>query len=137
MDLFSANSTKQTPCREDELRAAMEAQWKADKAKVRERGVIPDWIGEPRPLSRDRAAVLELLYEIGCIEWNGNPSRNNQIVARQIGRPVAHIKGLLDAMKAEGLLSARLWDGKPIWEMTQTGEYALEEWQLERELGIL
>jgi hypothetical protein len=134
---LSADNGDYTPNEEDNLRRAMVAQWKADKAKVKARGIVPDWMGEPRPLSRDRAAVLELLYDVGCIEWNGNPSRNNQIIAGQIGRPVAHIKGLLDAMLAEGLLTSRLWDDKPIWEMTHAGEYALEEWQIDRELGIL
>ena len=33
---------------EYEIGVAMRKQWEADSEVVRERGVIPDWIGEPR-----------------------------------------------------------------------------------------
>lgn len=137
MDLFTADHTPYTPTQEDALRTAMRKQWECDQETVKARHAIPDWIGEPRPLSKDRAAMLELLYDVGCIEWNGSPSRNNAIVAAKVGKPIAHIKGLLEQMRREGLVSSRVWDGKPVWEMTQTGEYALDEWQLDREMGII
>jgi predicted transcriptional regulator len=138
MDLFSAPQHQNVNhSQEDALQKAMRAQWEKDKAKVADRRIIPDWIGEPRPLSKDRARILELIYEIGCIEWTNNPSEKNAIIARSLKQPVANVKGLLKSMQKEGLIKARIYDKSQTWEMTSSGEYALEDWQLERELGFL
>ena len=138
MDLFSApqpDTYEQT--QEEVWRDAMQKQWQRDKERVKQRRIIPDWEGEPKPLSRDRARILELLYDVGCFEWTGNPSKNNERVASVIKQPIANVKGLLKLMEQEGLIASRMYRGKQVWEMLQAGEYALEDFWLDQEMGFL
>lgn len=117
---------------------AMQDQWKRDIATVQERGVVPDWIGEPRPLSRDKARLLELLYDCGCVTWTNNPSKVNQDTTKAMGfQSQANAKACLDACLKEKLISCRLYRENQVFEMTSEGEYALEDWQMEIEMGIL
>lgn len=151
-DLFTQHDDQ------DDLRAAMQAQWQKDCAEIKRRRIIPDWKGEPKPLSKDKAALLEYLYEHGFLAWPKSPSKEKLAVARLIGyetKParkiqealdlgldentiaVANAKAVIDWCLAEGLIETRLYRGQEIYQMTQDGEYALEEWQIERELGFL
>lgn len=123
---------------EEALQDAMREQWKRDLATVRERGVITDWIGEPSPLSKDKARLLELLYDCGCVTWSSNPSKANQETTKAMGfQSQANAKACIDACLKEGLVVSRLYRGNMVFEMTAEGEYALEEHNLEIELGIL
>ncbi len=123
---------------EEALKDAMTEQWKRDLATVRYRGVIPDWIGEPSPLSKDKARLLELLYDCGCVTWTNNPSPTNRETTKAMGfRSQANAKACIDACLKEGLVVSRLHRGNMVFEMTMQGEFALDEWQLNCELGIL
>lgn len=140
---------------EEALADAMQRQWDADNDKVRKRGIVPDWIGEPRPLSKDRVALLNILYEIGYVEWPKAPSRQKSEVARQMGYKdiytgkfdmfgneivrlaVDNAKAVIDSMVREGLIEWREYRGGNVLQMTNEGEYALEDWQIEQELGFV
>ena len=123
---------------EDALQDAMREQWKRDLAAVHDRWVIPDWIGEPRPLSKDKARLLSLLYDVGCVTWSSNPSRANQDTTRAMGfQSQANARACIDACMKDGLVVSRLYRGNMVFEMTMAGEFALDEWQLDCELGIL
>lgn len=123
---------------EEALQDAMREQWKRDLATVRDRGIVPDWVGEPRPLSRDKARLLELLYDVGCVTWSNNPSRTNQDTTKAMGfQSQANARACIDACLRDGLVVSRLYRGNMVFEMTMEGEFALDEWQLDRELGVL
>ena len=123
---------------EEALQDAMREQWKRDLATVRDRGFIPDWVGEPRPLSRDKARLLELLYDCGCVTWTNNPSRTNQDTTKAMGfQSQANARASIDACLKEGLVVSRLYRGNMVFEMSMEGEFALDEYMLDRELGIL
>ena len=156
MDLFDAPN----PNAEMELRLAdmMRAQWEIDKAEIKRRRIIPDWIGEPKPMAKDKAAFLELILRYGFVMWTTNPSRNNKAISEAMGykqRPkrdgfsglgldipndvniVSSAKAAIIALEREGLI-----EGTPVcdgieYAMTIEGEYALEDWQIERELGFV
>jgi hypothetical protein len=52
-------------------------------------------------------------------------------------RNTANAKAVIDMCLKEKLVSSREYRGNVIIEMTQAGEFALDEYQLEVELGIL
>ena len=143
---------------EEALAEAMQRQWEDDIAEVKRRRIIPDWVGEPRPLSKDRAAFLNLILSNGSALWTNNPSRNNLEVARAMGyrdRPkdgtadfnlfgvdddvniVANAKATIDAMVKAGLIKGVSTKTGVEYEMTIDGEYALDDWQIEKELGFV
>lgn len=135
---YSPDDDPYEPHEHDALQSAMRAQWHRDQAEVRTSGRIPDWIGEPRPLSKDKARLLELLYDIGCVTWSSNPSKGNQEVTRAMGlNSTANAKAVIDQCMRDGLVTSRLYRGNQVFEMTMSGEFALDEWQLDREMGIL
>jgi len=139
-DLFDTHldDNPATPSQEEALRRAMQKQWQDDLEAVSERGVIPDWIGEPRPLSKDKARLLGLLYEVGSVSWTSSPSKNNRQVTEAMGlQSTGNAKAVIDMCLREKLAATRIYRGALIVEMTQEGEYALEEYQLDVELGIL
>jgi hypothetical protein len=136
MDLFSH------PRPDDEfyhrLRDAMRDQWESDNAEIKRQGRIPDWYGEPKPLSKDKARLLQYLYDHGFIEWTNSPSANNTAVTKSIGlNSTVNAKGVIDQCIREQLIEHRIHQGKVIFQMTHHGEFALEEWQIDRELGIV
>jgi hypothetical protein len=49
----------------------------------------------------------------------------------------ANAKACIDACMKDGLVVSRLYRGNQIYEMTMEGEFSLDEWQLDREMGIL
>ena len=130
---------------EDDLREAMEAQWQDDIAVIEMRRVIPDWFGEPRPLSRDKAALLEYLYEHGFIAWPKTPGPERVKVAKILGYQerddgsiaVTNAKAVIDGCFRDGLIETSLYRGQEVYQMTMEGQFALAEWQVERELGFL
>ena len=143
---------------EDDLRDAMASKWEADIAVIAKRRVIPDWKGEPKPLSRDKAALLEYLYEHGFIVWQSGPSKEKAAVAKIMGyserrRPernpgfdlglpdatiaIANAAAVIDSCEREGLIEKKLYRGQEVYQMTIDGEFALNDWQLEREMGFL
>ena len=135
---YSADQEDYSPSQEDALRIAMQKQWEDDQKIIRQRGIIPDWFGEPSPLSRDKARLLSLLYDIGYITWSKHYCSNNREVTKQIGlNNTGNAKAVIDACLKEGLISSRIYRGEVVFEMTMEGEHSLEEWQLEVELGIL
>ncbi len=139
-DLFADHNytAPEPPSEDDALAIAMVKQWERDKARIAERRVIPDWMGEPSPLSKDRARLLELLYDAGCVEWTGNPSKNNNRVTKAMGlNNNANAKAVLDMCQRDGLITSRLYQGKQVFEMAQEGEFALEDFLLEKEMGFL
>ncbi len=122
---------------DDALEFSMRAQWRKDVQAVTDQGRIPDWIGEPRPLEKDMAALLTYLYEHGYIVWRSAPCQNNAKVASIIGAKTqsaaqATIRKCLD----KELIKSRIHRGEPIFEMTMHGEFALDEWQTDQEMGI-
>lgn len=139
MDLldYDHNQALYRPSYEDALRVAMQKQWAEDQRIIKQRREIPDWWGEPEPLARDKAAILGLLYEIGCFEWSDHPCRNNTQVAKALKLPIAHVKGKIDEMHKAGLITSSIEKGRKMFSMTQEGEYALSEYQRDKELGIL
>ena len=130
---------------EDDLRDAMASQWEADIAVIAKRRVIPDWKGEPKPLSRDKAALLEYLYEHGFIVWPKTPGKDRIKVAKILGYSerddgsiaVTNAKAVIDSCEREGLIEKKLYRGQEVYQMTIDGEFALNDWQLEREMGFL
>jgi len=135
---FDAQDQDYTPSQEDALRVAMKRQWDTDVDVIRQRGVIPDWMGEPSPLSRDKARLLSLLYEVGYIAWHKHPGPNNRDVTKRMGlNNTGNAKAVIDMCIDAGLVSSRIYRGETIFEMTMEGEHSLEEYELEVELGIL
>jgi hypothetical protein len=149
MDLFNP------PDYQDPIRDAMQKQWQDDVAAINKRRIIPDWKGEPKPLSKDKAALLDYLYEHGFIAWPGNPGPERIKVAKMLGYAekkssrtsamldlgidentiaVANAKAVIDACLDDGLIETRYYRGQNVLQMTRGGEYALEEWQIEREM---
>lgn len=105
---------------------------------IRERGVVPDWMGEPEPLSKDKARVLSYLYEHGCFSWTPKTSRNNRDMVEAVSLGTqAYAKSVIDEMMRLDLIETRMYHGDLVFEMTQQGEFALEEYELDKELGIL
>jgi hypothetical protein len=158
MDLFDQTPPTDYDYEQDALQKAMLELWEADKATVAQRRIIPDWIGEPEPLSKDRAALLEYLYENGCIYWQSGPSKEKITIAKLIGYSehentnkhpsfdfglpdmtiaIANAKAIIDDCEKSGLIEAKLYRGRKAYELTQSGEYALEDFMIERELGFL
>lgn len=142
MDLFTAFTDTPEQARErhfeEMLGDAMKKQWDEDQATVKARGDIPDWIGEPSPLSRDKARLLELLFEVGAVRWSSHISKNNQDVTKAMGlNSVANAKAVLDMCCKEGLVTSRLYRNERIFELSQMGEFSLEEHQIEVELGLI
>ena len=156
MELF--NAAPAPDHEQDALRESMFELWEADKKTIKERRVIPDWIGEPEPLSKDRAALLEYLYENGCIFWQSGPSKEKVRIAKlmgykehetkndhpsfDLGLPntsiaVANAKAVIDDCKKQGLIEVKEYQGRMVYQLSAEGEFALEDWQLERELGFL
>lgn len=141
MDLFNREPEND----QDALREAMRAQWESDLATVKNRRVIPDWIGEPNPLSKDKAALLEYLYDNGYIVWTDKPGKERIEVARILGYEerddgsiaAANAKYVVNSCLRDGLVETRIYRGKQIIQMTTEGEYALSDWQIERELGFI
>lgn len=138
MDLFSITYDDPESDHQIALRDAMQDQWRKDQSTIRSQGRVPDWIGEPSPLSRDKARLLTLLYDQGCIYWTGHPSRNNQDVTERIGlQKTANAKATIDACLRAGLIESRLYRGEQVFQLTHEGEFALDEYQIDVELGIL
>lgn len=157
MDLFNQTPPTDYDYEQDALREAMLELWEADKAIVSQRRFIPDWIGEPEPLSKDRAALLEYLYENGSLVWPKTPGPDRVKAAKILGYveradkntssldlgieaatiAVANARAIIDACLSDGLIEARLHRGQEIMQLTQEGEYALEDYMLERELGYI
>jgi hypothetical protein len=155
MELFDAHN----PSAEAEYRLAdiMREQWKADLATVKERGIIPDWIGEPKPLAKDKAAFLELILRNGSVTWTSAPSRGNNEIALTMGYKqrdkecdafnlfdnresiniTASAKAAIKSLAQAGLIEGRPVENGIEYSMTLEGEYALEDWQSERELGFV
>jgi hypothetical protein len=140
MDLF----TPENPNAETEqaLADAMRAQWLADKATIKAQRRYADWMGEPKPLSRDKAALLEYLYEHGAFYWTQSASAHNLKAVAVFGyndspKATINARATLDAMVKAGLIEVRARGDKLEYSMTQEGEFALADWQLERELGFL
>jgi hypothetical protein len=155
MDLFDSPN----PNAETELRLAdmMRAQWETDLAEVKRRRIIPDWVGEPKPLAKDKAAFLELIHRNGRVTWTNNPSRNNKDIALAMGykprlKPadgfnlfdvpqevniVSSAKAAIASLEREGLIDANPVSDGVEYTMTTEGEYALEDWQIEQELGFV
>ena len=50
---------------------------------------------------------------------------------------VANAKAVIDDWKKQGLSEMKEDQGRLVYQLSQSGEYALEDWQLERELGFL
>lgn len=137
MDLFDVTHDDIDQTNEEALGIQMRAQWDADQRIVRERRVIPDWIGEPSPLSQDKARLLNVLYECGCVAWSSTPCKGNRDVTNAIGlESTANAKAVIDECNKLGLVSARHYRGQMIFEMTMDGEFALDEYQQEKELGF-
>lgn len=135
---YSNNDETPTASQEQQLGDAMREQWKEDLDVVRQRGIIPDWIGEPSQLSKDKARLLDLLYEVGFVTWDSNPSKNNRTVTKAIGlNNTGNAKAVIDMCCKDGLVSSRLYRGNQIFEMTMEGEFALEEWQIDVEMGLI
>lgn len=131
-------SDEQQEAFEAEYGRLLRKQWEDDLETVRQRGVIPDWIGEPKPLSVDKARLLEVLYDRGCVSWTSNPSRNNRDVTRAIGlTSTANAKQVIDACVSAKLAKYEQYNGSLVIVMTQEGEFALEEYQLDMEMGIM
>ncbi len=156
MNLFDYDNP--TAAQEEKLGRLMELQWQLDKQVVKNRHVVPDWIGEPEPLSKDRARLLELIYQNSYVSWTPNPSNHNVRVAKDMGlndrvkegtadlsllgeddrvNICVTAKAIIDGCKNAGLVKQTMRDGRYEYEMTLDGEYALEEWQTERELGFV
>lgn len=139
-DLFNPPDPDQ-----DALRYAMQKQWQKDCAEIKRRRIIPDWKGEPKPLSKDKAALLQHLYDHGYVVWPSKPGKERIEVARILGYTerhdgtiaVANATAVIDWCEANGLIEPRVYRGQRVYQMTQEGEYALEEWQIERELGFI
>ena len=49
----------------------------------------------------------------------------------------ANAKAVLDMCQRDGLITSRLYQGKQVFEMAQEGEFALEDFLLEKEMGFL
>jgi hypothetical protein len=141
---------------ENRLRIAMADQWKNDLEVVSKRGVIPDWIGEPKPLSKDKAAFMDIVHNNSYVLWTKTPSKNNKDIARAMGyvdrergdaydifgeKPrvdiIVSAKAAIDALVRESLVKGVNVEGGIEYELTMNGEYALREWHIDRELGIL
>ncbi len=142
---------------EHRLADAMRKQWQADQAEVKRRRIIPDWIGEPKPLAKDKAAFLELILRNGRVVWTNSPSQNNREVAHAMGykarlKPadefslfdapqevniISSAKAAIAALARDGMIEGRAVPDGIEYAMTIEGEYALEDWQLERELGFV
>ena len=133
-----------------DLKHKMHKQWLHDLEVVKDRRVVPDWVGEPRPLSKDRAALLEYLYENGCIYFPHSAICRKDLmervrVAKLMGYverddgsiAVANAKAVIDDCKKQGLIEMREYQGRMVYQLSAEGEFALEDWQLERELGFL
>ena len=135
---FTSEIQDYAPTEDDALLDAMQYQWRADQAKVRQQGRIPDWIGEPHPLSKDKARLLEYLYDAGYVEWTGNPSQSNIDVARKIGlTSTINARVVIDQCHRAGLIVQSIYRERVVFQLTHEGEFALDEYQLDRELGIL
>jgi len=117
-----------TPSQEEALGQAMRKQWQEDQQVVRERGIIPDWVGEPSPLSKDKARLLNLLYESGSITWSSGHSQNNRDVTSAMGlQSTGNAKAVIDMCYRDKLITSRIYRGSQIFELTLEGEFALEE----------
>jgi hypothetical protein len=140
MDLFTEHDPEQ-----EAMRDAMQKQWRKDCKEIKAKRIIPDWKGEPKPLSKDKAALLQYLYDHGFIAWPSAPGPERVRAAKMLGYTekadgtiaVANAKAVIDSCLRDGLIEARLYRGQQVLQMTQDGEYALEEWQIEREMGFL
>ena len=135
---FSSDLQSYAPNAEDALALAMGKQWQDDQDAVRASGRVPDWYGEPKPLGKDKARLLQHLYEVGCIEWTGNPSRGNTEVTRAIGlnSTINARQVILECHKA-GLIEQRLYRGRVVFQLTHEGEFALDEYLLDVQYGIV
>jgi hypothetical protein len=133
MNLFNAHYPPNPV--EDVYRELLEDQFSRDKQVISDRGVIPDWMGEPRPLDKSLARVLNWTYENGCFEWSGVPSNNNRKMTGAFGfRSSVNAHEAVSKCHSMGLLETYVDKGATRFQLTQAGEYALEEWELEVEI---
>jgi len=159
MDLLDALETEAEQERirsEEALEEAMLSHWRSDLMEVERRRIVPDWIGEPKPLPKDKATFLNMILRDGFVTWTASPSRNNRMIARAMGyvdrekqgtaednifgvnddvnivaAAAAAIKNLVDDGMVKGVVGR---NGDTEYEMLTPGEYALEDWILENEL---
>jgi hypothetical protein len=119
----------------DPLYYAMREQWDRDVAETRSQGRIADWMGEPRPLDKSLARVLNWSYENGCFEWTPSPSHNNRKMTAAFGfnSPINANEAVTRCIRM-GLIEAHASKGAIRYQMTHAGEYALDEWQIEAEV---
>lgn len=117
---------------QDNLRIAMIAQYAHDAAVIKKQGRIPDWYGEPRPLDKSLARVLNYAYENGPFEWTERATANNRKLTAAFGfRSPINAHEAVISCHNQGLL--KYDDG--VYYMSEHGEYALEEWHLEAEVS--
>jgi hypothetical protein len=129
MDLFDQTQ----PNEQDDLREAMQRQYEHDAAVIRADGRIPDWFGEPRPLEKSLARVLNYAYEQGPFQWTNQPSANNRRLTSAFGfRSPINAQDAVNRCYKDGLLE---FDKSGVYYLAQAGEYALEEWHLEAEVA--
>lgn len=129
MEIFT--STPPDPD-QDALLTAMEQQWHRDVDVIKSQGRIPDWYGEPYPLEKSLARVLNYTYEEGSFAWDARATPNNRRMTAAFGfrSPVNAYDAVFKCHEL-GLIE---YDGG-LYYMTQKGEYALEEWHLEAEVS--
>lgn len=129
------NTKHHSPSIEDALHDAMQRQWDADVATVKERGVIPDWEGEPSPLDKSLARVLNYAYESGFIIWTSRPSRKRtETIAALKFNNLANVEDTIHRCVELTYLEARLYNGDEVYQLTQEGEEALGDWMIDAEL---
>lgn len=129
------NTKHQSPAVEDALHDAMKRQWDADVATVRDRGITPDWEGEPSPLDKSLARVLNYAYENGFIIWTSRPSRKRtETIAALKFNNLANVEDAISRCVGLTYLEARLYNGDEVYQLTQEGEEALADWMIDAEL---
>lgn len=129
MDIF----TNPPPdAEQDALRDAMAEQYAEDARVIAEQGRIPDWWGEPRPLEKSLARVLNYAYEVGPFSWTASASANNRRLTSAFGfhSPI-NAYDAVSRCHADGLLEY----GNGSYWLSQQGEYALEDWRDEAEVS--
>lgn len=133
--LFDAADTNPTVDLEIELAENMARQWDVDQGTVAARGVHPDWLGEPKELSGDKARLLSYVYENGYIQWSDRNTQVRNATTKAIGlHNSANARAVIEACLDERLIEPREWEGMAIYQMTTDGEIALDDYFLEREV---
>lgn len=129
MDIFT---NQQPDTGQDALRDAMAEQYAEDARIIASDGRIPDWWGEPRPLEKSLARVLNYTYEVGPFSWDNRATANNRRLTSAFGfhSPINAYDAVLRCHD-DGLLEY----GDGVYYMSQQGEYALEEWLDEAEVS--